>query len=453
MTIRVPIHTVVRGDSLASIAERYTGTASAWTDLLDVNRALGDGGDLHVGDRIRLPLTWRGAHAETAPLLGTGRRVGLGDAPLANGLPDSSDIIQEGVQAGVDWVAQALGLSSTSSAVEAATLLANVPVEAIAGYFAGVVAADAVAVTSTGVLGVLSSVAPAAAVALSGAADVAVAAAAAALPVAGAAIAAVAAIAEIIEAIEGPPQITTEGYCGGSATPQPCTLDVAFYASTAVPTAIHDAPKYLTMDPAAFAVQETISADDLVLTNDANPVFVSWTVSNLYGGQSSLAVVPGADSILHAAQLSAASAAAASAANVLPLYTSQTGPALLPLVTADEWTDIYDAVAPMYWAIVNKAQAWANAQPACPTDADLETHFALVESDREKILAACAKAPHKAAAPATSTAATVVGGVAAVGALGTAVALGLAAYRGVSVASVASDWWNAARGAARKVFR
>ena len=291
---------------------------------------------------------------------------------LPNGLPDSSDVITQGINAGTGWLLKGLGLPD--DVTNAVALIVDVPAAAFEGLAGGAAVASGANIVAGGALSVLSSVAPEVASAL---AEV-VGTALNVVPVLGVTLEAMSALADVIAALEKPPTLTTEGPNG------PFTMDVSFYAAKAVPVAVNDAPKFLTMPPAAFAVQETISVDDcVIMPAPGGALFIPW--DNPFTEWTRL---PGANSILHSVQLSAGAAAAAAAANVLDLFVGFTGPSMLPLIAPAEWTEIRAAAQPIHDAIVQSAQAWADSQNPKPTDLELNKRYGLLPHDRDAILAA-----------------------------------------------------------------
>lgn len=454
-------HVVSAGETPASIAAKYTGRGAvsprAVRSLVQANpqkaSTTTDGvttfTNLVEGEVLTLPNVWSAVAGgfEILALAGAPAdrraRVGVGDAPQANGLPDSSDIIAEGVSAGVGWLAGILHIQGGTVA-EVADALVTVPAEAFAGYIAGMGAAVVATDVVTGVAEVLALVAPEAA----GSLMVTVGVVAASLPVVGEVLGVVAAVIAIVSLIETPPLLTTEGPGG------PVTMYVSDYVNRNIPNAANGAPAGVTMSVDDFAVAWTISVNDLLI----GPLNTLIWVNGSYAGNpmAGFTIVPGAQSILHAAQLSAASAAAPLAAHIMSLYTGFTGPAALPLVTAAEWTQIETAAQPIHDAIVASAQNWADSQVPAPTDAAINQKYGLLPADRAAILAAWAPPPappppapilsgsspiQKHAAPASGSAGTVV---LVAGTVAAAAVWATAAYKGVSVASQIHSWYQRA---------
>ena len=430
------LHAIAVGDTPATIAGEYTGDPSRFRELVDANPALPRAGgtfrELVEGQLLELPRAWTLELERMIDRMERGQRqrLGLGDLPQINGLPSSDDIVNQGVQAGTSWLASELGVPGNAANIVGA--IVAVPVEAFAIFAIDTAAAATVNVAAAGVLTMLSTIAPELAASV---AEV-VGTALNVVPVLGAVVDVIGAVTAIVDAIEQPPNFNTEGRNG------PVNLDVGYYVKTAIPQAVADAPKYLTMDPYAFSVQETISVNDMGLVDGG--LVIVWgnpTLPSNYGGL--LTVIPGAWSLLHAAQLSAAAATAPLVANKLAEYIGVTGPATLPLVTQDEWSQIFSIVEPITAAIIANAQAWADAQSPAPTQAAIVAKYGLSPAYAAQVVAnykAGAAAPAK-----TSTAAVVAGTALGAGALGAAIAFGVAAYKGVGVATVARDWYRAVR--------
>ncbi len=419
-------HEIARGETPASIARDYTGDPLRFRELVIANPALpcpgGTFAALVEGQLVCLPDSWM----RELELEG----FGLGDLPLANGLPDSNDVVNQGVQTGTTWLLAKLGIAGGAANVAAA--IAAVPVGAFAVFAADTVAVGAVNTAATGVLTVLSTIAPELA---SSVAEV-IGTALDVVPVLGAALDAASAIGSVVAALESPPSFSTEGPNGIADVP------VSQYVSTNIPIAVNDAPKYLTMAPADFAIQETISVNDLMILSIGGTDVLVWGTPLLPGGAWNdpgfVTIVPGAWSLLHAVQLSAAAATAPLMANRLADYVGVTGPATLPLVTTAEWSQIFSLVLPLHDAIVASAQAWADAQSPAPTAAAIAAKYGLDAADTAAIVAA-----YKPGGAAKTSTATVIAGTAlGAGALGAAIAFGVAAYKGVSVVTVAHDWWS-----------
>jgi hypothetical protein len=442
-------HIVRVGETPTSIAAQYTGrrAPAALRALLRANPTKPRSGvtfaSLREGEALALPDSWFAVSEGTK-----GRGLGAfpstlpNEPPQINGLPSTDDIIAAGIQSGTDWLASALKIPPGAADIIAE--IASIPATLIQGYLSGVQTAAEISGGATGVAAVVGLVSEDAAGALLATAGVA----AATLPVAGVFVAAFGLAISFVKAIQGPPQLTTEGPDG------PFTMDVSYYVSTALPQAATDAPKYFMMDVYAFSVQETISVSDGVINQDGNITFLVPGGNGPIG--SSFVVVPGAQSLLHACQLSAAAAAAPLVANILALYIGAIGPSTLPLVTSAEWAQIQATVQPIHDAIVANAQAWADSQNPPPTSDEINTKYGLLPTDRDAILAnwqpvigikqILPKKPN--AQSAASSAAT---GVAVVGIATAAATWGLAAYRGVSMAAELKGWWDKASGLVKKV--
>ena len=202
-------HEIARGETPASIARDYTGDPSRFRELVIANPALpcpgGTFAALVEGQLVCLPDSWM----RELELEG----FGLGDLPLANGLPDSNDVVNQGVQTGTTWLLAKLGIAGGAANVAAA--IAAVPVGAFAVFAADTVAVGAVNTAATGVLTVLSTIAPELA---SSVAEV-IGTALDVVPVLGAALDAASAIGSVVAALESPPSFSTEGPNGIADVP------------------------------------------------------------------------------------------------------------------------------------------------------------------------------------------------------------------------------------------
>jgi hypothetical protein len=396
-------------------------------------------------------------------------QVGLGGIAQANGLPSSADTVVNGVQTGVNIAFKVLGVPSGS----AISILASIPADVLSGFLMGA----GVTTLVSGALSAIGAVAPGVLAVLvsSAAVDATVDAVLSSLPILGECLGAATALATIVTAIEGPAQVTVAGPGGNSETVD--LLGQGGYIETSIPQAINDTPKYFLMDPTLFGEQESIFLDDLVVYYVGSPAYATQLIPSgsapaAYAGFSSAAmmIIPGAQSLLHTAQLSAASIAGSFAANILSLFISfnpstglpiGTGPTTFPLVSASEWLQIQTAVQPIHDAIFLNAQNWANNQYPAPTDAELNQKYGLVPNDRAAILAAwtpsvgaagrtghliLANSPYVALVTAPSSAGSkILVGTTVVGAIAASSIGILALVHGTSYTAAAKTAWSSTK--------
>lgn len=437
-------HVVALGESPAIIAKKYTGDAARYPELVAANAQKPRYGStfrsLTAGEVLSVPRAWQ--------------RAGLGVAPVNYRIPTSDEVVNSVVTSGVDWMmGQIHSTGAWQTIEEAAVIVASVPADALEGYITGVsIATTATATTAAVIAPIVTAILGEAA----GAAVVGtVAAVAAVIPVVGEIVAVVVGVAAALYAIFG------SGGCSVSENGQ--SVDCGDYVNKVSAAAQwlqdpENATKAIAMSVSDFTAMFGIFDVD-VPSPGVPPPFG-------YNPDGSVIVMPGGRTLLRNTQIAAATAICIAQPNLLPIWRL-TMPASFPLLTTSPtpipFTNItipsdvdliVGAIQPIHDAVVENAAKWLASQATDPGDAAIASKFQLVPADiasvRQRATVIRSIGSHKQLPPMgksspSTTAEKVAGTTLAVGALGAAVTWGVAAYKGVSLATVVHDWYSRVR--------
>lgn len=349
-----------------------------------------------------------------------------------NGLPSSDQLIARGVDAGENWVMEKLGVSKGTADVVNA--ISNIGADALEGYLTGV----AITVGAEAVGGLAAA-----------------AVASVSVPIIGEVVGAIIGLVVLFKALES---------CsvGVNDTPVgPVSFDCDYYAGTVIPGALDWIQKNpaaaLKLTPAEFAHQTSIYVWDYPMTaidDSGSTVRIPPWAPFGDNPDGSPITVPGAQSMLHLLQLTTASSIAAAFPTLIDLF-KVTFRDSFPLITDEEYADLWPRIEPLRQAFLVNAIKWGETvwtpgsfRPP-PTAAQIHQYMpVLTPADAQRV------ADHLAAerrhanpitninlvdTPPTSTAAKVATTTAVAGGAG---ALALAFYatkNGISFAQAAKN--------------